>query len=75
MKTDLRTSRLLLREIREEDIADIHEMNSFEAVARHNTTGIPKNAHSRIPTLEFPIKHLLFINKRKKSSGIMFLKK
>ncbi len=40
---NLQTTRLLLTEITEGDIADIHEMNSFEAVARHNTIGIPND--------------------------------
>lgn len=40
---NLQTTRLLLTEISETDIADIHEMNSYEEVARHNTIGIPKD--------------------------------
>src|ERR1044071_4341122 len=38
------------------------------------TTGTPRYAHSRIPTLEFPTRHLLPSTTRRKSVGDMFLK-
>ena len=39
----LRSERLILKELEEADIADIHRMNCYREVAMYNTIGIPKN--------------------------------
>ncbi len=41
--TRLETERLYLSPLAEEDVAEIHAMNSMEEVARYNTIGIPSS--------------------------------
>ena len=48
----IETSRLILSEIKEDDIADIHEMHCFFEVSKFNTIGIPKSMEETRKVLE-----------------------
>lgn len=39
----IKTSRLILREVKNDDLADVHELHSFPEVDEFNTLGIPEN--------------------------------